>query len=253
MRIAQDRDARSVLPFLARPADRGRMLAAPIQPADRPAVQRTADLQLRSAAGRQAAQVMWSPFGPSDETPPLVVFFGGGDGDVDCAACHALSEGVQAVVLAATSILARDGSWAEAFADALVMVEWAADHAAELAADPGRVLVAGEGSGARMAAALALHARDCGWPPLARQVLLRPDLGSATATGDLGSYAAPLRAGALGGVAPATILGGGPAGDDGRYARRLRAAGVEAALLDSETSLHDLALDVRRAIAPAWS
>jgi acetyl esterase/lipase len=231
------------------------MLAAPIQPADRrPAVPRTADLQLRSAAGRQAAQILWSPFGDSDETPPLVVFFGGGDSDADCAACRALSEAGRAVVLAATSVLARDGSWAEAFGDALVMVEWAADHAAELGADPGRIVVAGQGSGARMAAALALHARDRGWPPLARQVLLRPRLDSPAAAGDAdGSDAAPLRAPALDGVAPATILGGGPSADGSRYARRLRTAGVEVAVLGSQTSLHDVALDVRRSIEPARS
>ena len=51
--------------------------------------------------------------------------------------------------------------WPEAaLADATAAVEWAADHAAELDADPGRLLVGGEGTGAWLATAVALEARD---------------------------------------------------------------------------------------------
>jgi acetyl esterase len=48
--------------------------------------------------------------------------------------------------------------------DAATALEWAADHAAELDADPARLLVAGEGLGAGLAAAVCLHARDQGSP-----------------------------------------------------------------------------------------
>ena len=46
--------------------------------------------------------------------------------------------------------------------DAATALEWAADHAVELDADPARLLVAGEGLGAGLAAAVCLHARDQG-------------------------------------------------------------------------------------------
>ncbi|HSK38042.1 MAG TPA: alpha/beta hydrolase fold domain-containing protein, partial [Actinomycetota bacterium] len=58
--------------------------------------------------------------------------------------------------------------------DAATALEWAADHAAELDADPARLLVAGEGFGAGLAAAVCLHARDQGWPIVGRQLLLFP-------------------------------------------------------------------------------
>ena len=88
---------------------------------------------------------------------------------------------------------------------------WAADHAAELGADPARLLVAGHRDDARLAVAVALGARDEGWPPLTHQILVAPRLGPLPAS--------------LCGVAPATIFSAGD--DDGaEYAARLRAAGV---------------------------
>jgi acetyl esterase len=109
-----------------------------------------------------------------------------------------------------------------ALGDATTALEWAADHAAELDADPDRLLVAGEGLGAGLAAAVCLHARDQGWPVLAGQLLVFP----AFALGP----ASPLLAPSLAGVAPATVVSAedDPAAEDGRrYASRLREAGVE--------------------------
>ena len=81
--------------------------------------------------------------------------------------------------------------------------------------------MAGEGEGGALAAALALHARDRGWPTIARQVLIRPEL-------------AALRAASLAGVAPATVLTTAAADDGRHYAARLRAAGVEVEELQHE-------------------
>jgi len=53
------------------------------------------------------------------------------------------------------------------------VLEWVADHGEELGGDPQRLLVAGAGPGAELAAALVIHARDHGWPPIEGQVLLR--------------------------------------------------------------------------------
>ena len=46
------------------------------------------------------------------------------------------------------------------------MLEWAAEHAAELGGNPGRLMVAGDGAGGAVAAAVAAQARLRGWPPV---------------------------------------------------------------------------------------
>ena len=106
------------------------------------------------------------------------------------------------------------------FESATTTLEWAADHASELGADPARLVAAGQGGGAALAAALALRARDCGWPPLTRQVLAGPGLD-----------ALPLPAAAMVGVAPATVV------EAHSYAARLRHAGVEVEELRSDEFL----------------
>ncbi len=55
---------------------------------------------------------------------------------------------------------------------ATLALEWSADHAEELGADPGKLVIAGRGAGAAAAAALSLRARDRGWPRVARQLLV---------------------------------------------------------------------------------
>jgi pimeloyl-ACP methyl ester carboxylesterase len=111
----------------------------------------TARLALRGARGR-----LWSDLhqpGGSSRTPLLVFFPDSSRPVVDPAAlCRT----------GLTVLVTRPGDPA----DAVAVVEWAAEHAAELDADPARLLVGGECSGAALAAAVARHARHNGWPPL---------------------------------------------------------------------------------------
>jgi acetyl esterase/lipase len=70
--------------------------------------------------------------------------------------CRSLSEDAGLLVLAVPCLAgARDGTTA---------LEWAAEHAAELGADPGRLLVAGQGAGDAVATAVASQAQAAGWP-----------------------------------------------------------------------------------------
>jgi acetyl esterase/lipase len=131
--------------------------------------------------------------------------------------------GATAVVLALTDETAR----ANGFLDNCVVVtplgsrrpgdelgalEWLADHAGELGAGSGHLVLAG---GAR-AARLAVTARDNGWPQLHRQVLIHPRFGP--------EHPVPFD---VTGVAPATVICGDDRRDDGRrYAALLREAGV---------------------------
>ena len=65
------------------------------------------------------------------------------------------------------------------FGAACEALEWGADHAAELGADPERLMLAADHAGVGLLAALARHARDRGWPPIRRHLLIDPGLGPA--------------------------------------------------------------------------
>jgi acetyl esterase len=161
------------------------------------------------------------------------------------------------VVIAVDQRLSPEAQFPEPLEDVDAALQWARAHAAELGADPSRIGVAGESSGANLAAAVAIMARDrSNNPPLAFQLLLEPltDAGCDTPSmRELGQgyvltrrqllwayeqyaptasrdnpYLSPLRA-ELGGLPPAVIvtLEYDPVRDDGeRYAERLAAAGV---------------------------
>jgi acetyl esterase/lipase len=202
MPIVHDRDARSAFPFRAvRVQGWGMTSTSPER-----AVRRVAELQLRGSAGPLPARVGWPVLAPAAAPPALLVFHSGRRGDDPL--CRALCARAGLVVLWTLRRVA--------LGDAAGTVEWAADHAADLGADPGRVLVGGRGAGAGLAAAVALRARDEQWPVLARQVLVRPEFASAEVVG--------AAAGGVAGVAPATIVTDGGAGR--AYAARLRRAGV---------------------------
>jgi hypothetical protein len=100
---------------------------------DRPAY-RVADVQLRGVHAR----VYWPETSTTEAA--LVVVFGAG------------WPRPGAVVLATQP---------DSVAQACTVVEWAADHAEELGADPGRVLLTGAPD---LAAAVAATAEERGWP-----------------------------------------------------------------------------------------
>lgn len=149
------------------------MTASPLDPrptAPGDGVHRVADVLLRGGTATLRARVYW-PGPASADPPPLLVVFdssGAGPGGAD-ARCHVLCAQTGAVVL---SMPAVPGSHPAAFVDA---TEWAADHAAELDADPGRIVLLGLGAGVEIAVAVARHALREGWPPLAKVLLVDAD------------------------------------------------------------------------------
>jgi hypothetical protein len=156
--------------------------------------QREADLSLRAADDFVRPRVIWPP-DPEDGSP-IALFLGERPSVFEMAEALSVEGGVVVLALQTTSVDV-----------ATMALEWAGDHAASLGADPGRLFVAGGG----LAATAALHARDEGWPPLARQLLFGPERSGWPPAGA-----------SLAGVAPATLV------DAPAYAARLRAAGVEA-------------------------
>jgi acetyl esterase len=120
---------------------------------------RIADLQLRGNTSPLPVRVYW-PGRLVTRPVPLLVFcsVGAGSGVRAEATCQRLSQDEGLVVLSVRCAAgAQDGT---------AVLEWAAEHAAELGADPGRLLIAGEGAGDAVAAAVASEALAAGWPPV---------------------------------------------------------------------------------------
>ena len=187
---------------------------------------RVADLQLRGHAGPLRTCVHWPPVAGGPVPPPLLVLLPAAGADDVWATVSALA-GV--VVLAVTDTRLTGLADAAALVEATTATEWAADHAAELDADPRRLIVGGEGQGAWLAAAVALQARDDGWPTLARQLLVVPTAPGTRAGRGAARLVSPRRVPSLAGVAPAIVLtvGDGPHEVDvRRYVSRLQGAGV---------------------------
>jgi acetyl esterase len=199
---------------------------------------------------------------------PLLAFFHG-SGFVLCSLdthdgmCRNLCAGAGCVVASVDYRLAPEHKFPAGIDDCLHATRWAAAHAAEMAADPARIAVAGDSAGANMAAVTALRVRDEGGPALCGQLLLYPVTDYHTpgtpsyrenAEGygltletmkwfwahylndpSEGSHphASPLRAASLAGLPPALIVTAeyDPLRDEGEfYAEALRRAGVPTAL-----------------------
>jgi acetyl esterase len=118
---------------------------------------RIADLQLRGNTSPLPVRVYW-PAQAASQPVPVLVFcrVGAGAGPQTEATCRGLSEDLGLLVL--------DVSCPAGAQDGTTVLEWAAEHAAELGADAGRLLIAGHGAGGAVAAAVASQARTAGWP-----------------------------------------------------------------------------------------
>ena len=183
-----------------------------------------------------------------------------GDLDTEHHWAARLAEPSGAVVVSVGYRLAPENPFPAALDDAYAVLNWTAEHAAELGIDPGRIAVGGHSAGAGLAAAVALRARDELGPQIRYQLLNQPGLddrqeswsarnftdtpwmdrakvaaswrhylGSASPT----PYAAPARAADLSGLPPAYIATAelDPNRDDDiTYALRLLQAGVSVEL-----------------------
>lgn len=179
-----------------------------------------------------------------------------GDLDTEHPWAALLANGSGATVVSVEYRLAPENPFPAANDDVYAVLNWAADHAAELGTDPGRIAIGGHSSGAGIAAAVALRARDRQGPPIRFQLLNQPSLddrqqtwsarnftdtpfvarnkvtqmwGHFLGSGSATPYAAPARAADLSGLPPAYIAAAEfcPNRDeDIEFALRLLQAGV---------------------------
>jgi acetyl esterase len=201
---------------------------------------------------------------PHDAQGAVIWLHGGGfvmgDLDTEHPAAVMVASGTGAVVVSVGFRQAPEARFPAALDDAYAVLTWTALHAAELGADPDRIAIGGQSSGAGLATAAALRARDEGGPRIRFQLLNQPALddrqetwsarnftdtpfltrdkvtqlwryylGSATSS----PYAAPARASDLSGLPPAYIATAefDPNRDDAiAYTLRLLQAGVSVEL-----------------------
>ncbi len=85
--------------------------------------------------------------------------------------------------------LAPENPYPAGVEDCYAGIVWLAEHAAELGADPERIVVMGGSAGGGFSAAVALLARDRGGPTLAGQLLLCPMIDNTNTTVSSRQYA----------------------------------------------------------------
>lgn len=118
---------------------------------------------------------------PRDDSPlPTIVYFHGGgwmNGSLETAdvIARALCAGARAVVVAVEYRLAPEHPYPAALDDADAALAWAASTASTLGGDANAIAIAGDSSGANLAAALTLRAREAATRIVA-QILFYPYL-----------------------------------------------------------------------------
>ncbi|HEV8420229.1 MAG TPA: alpha/beta hydrolase [Actinomycetota bacterium] len=235
-------------------------------------VERTEDRIVPGPAGEVRVRV----YTPSGKPPlPVVVFFHGGGwvfGGIEAydGLCRALASASRAVLVTVAFRLAPEHRFPAGLQDCYSVTEWVHANHAELRGDPARLAVAGDSSGANLAAAVALMARDRGGPPIAFLLLAYPAVDPEMASpsyrengedpflsraemvwywdqylasgGDRKDpYAAPLHAENLEGLPPTHIVTAGfdVLRDEGEaLAARLREAGVPVTLRRYDDMVH---------------
>ena len=255
------RNAQPPLDNLSLEEARARYKVHPLPGARADRVASAADRTIPGPGGPLGLRV-YTPFG-ANPFPLLVFFHGGGFAVCDLgthdALCRNLCAGAGCVVASADYRLAPEHRFPAAADDCLAATRWAAEHAAELGADPARVAVGGDSAGGNLAAVTALRVRDEGGPRLAGQLLAYPTTDALPDTmpslvqnsegygltsqdiawfwghylNDLSEagnpHASPLRAADLRGLPPALIQTAeyDPLRDEGElYGERLREADV---------------------------
>jgi hypothetical protein len=178
--------------------------------APHPGAGRVADMLLRGDAAPVVARMVWPARSPV--RPHLVVLFLDDASPAASALPNTLSTRLRALVMACSA--------ATSFHEATRALEWAADHGLELGADSAHLVIAGAGNGCVLAARAAVHARDEGWPPVERQILIRPPRSFRVV-------------GSMTGTAPVTVVGRLEPG----VADAFRVQGIEVEELSSEEDL----------------
>jgi acetyl esterase len=285
--MALDPDAQRVLDLIR---DSGRPSVETMAPPEARAFYRTsrgalqpepeqvAEVKLLAASGPEGdiALRWYRGLGtdPESKLPALVYFHGGGwvIGDLDThdGVCRSFANAAQCVVVSVDYRLAPEHRFPVAVEDCSAATRWVVENAERLGIDPSRVAVGGDSAGGKLAAVMALFARDGAIPPVCGQLLIYPatdlmtthpgyqritegfPLTASTSRWFINHYiadrsealdwrASPLRAADLSGTAPALVLTASydPLCEEGEaYAKRLERDGVRVAYINFADQIH---------------
>jgi acetyl esterase/lipase len=143
---------------------------------------------------------------PAPRSAAAVVYFHPGlffgTLNMDHARCMRYAAGAGLVVISVDYRLAPEHRYPAGVNDCYAAVCWASANAESLGIDPDRIAVGGCSTGATLAAAVTLMARDTGTPKIAFQMLLQPALDDRLNTPSMAEFAEPgvMEAGRAGGV-----------------------------------------------------
>lgn len=238
-----------------------------------------ADIQTYSVASSDGHPIRIRAYTPltSNTVPLPAIVYAHGGGWFRCSLdlydnpCRALADATGCIVLSVDYRLAPENKFPVPLQDYYTALCWCASHADELGIDLTRLVAGGDSSGANLAAAATLRARDdAKGPAIAHQLLLYPPLDAAMSSASYRDFAtgyfltrgamefcwsaylndkadgnspwaSPLRAASLSNLPSATILvcEYDPLRDEGEaYARRLDEAGIATACHRLEGMVH---------------
>lgn len=151
------------------------LAAADVKPADVEVSSR----QVPAGSGAPAVDLrVYTPRQAAPGSAVVVYYHGGGYvlGDLDGYdnVCRQLCEDSGAVVVSVGYRLAPEHPFPAAIDDAWAALQWVAEHARSLGADPRRLGVAGDSAGAVLATVMTLLARNTGGPHIGFQALVYP-------------------------------------------------------------------------------
>jgi acetyl esterase len=221
---------------------------------------------------------VYEPAGPgAPARPGPVILFCHGSGfvlgnlDTHDWLARSLCAAVGAVVVSVDYLLAPEHPFPAALDECVAVLGWVAAGGAGRAADPARIIVAGDSAGGALVAGVSRTARDRGSSQVCAQLLIYPVCGHELDTpswhryggggyfldaptmrwfwsqylhepGQASNpYAVPLAAREFQGLPPAVLLVAGcdPLADEGReYAARLRAGGTQVRVVEYAGAIH---------------
>lgn len=236
-----------------------------------PEVGEVVDGTFPGADGADLAYRLYRPDSPGPHA--LTVYFHGGgwvigNATSDDALCRDLCASSGSIILSVDYRHAPEATFPAAHDDAFAALTWATDHAEELGARPGPVVVAGWSAGGNLAAHVAQRAQDSG-PRVSGQILLTPvtdctrempsrieNADGYVLTRDLMTYfldhyveesdrgdvrVSPLHADSLAGLPPAVVITCefDPLRDEGdAYAAAMADAGVDVEHIRAKGQIH---------------
>jgi acetyl esterase len=218
----------------------------------------------------------YTPVAAKSEPLPTLVFFHGGGwtiGNLEThdGLCRTLANDAGVRVIAVDYRLSPEAKFPSAVDEAFAALNWIETNAASLGVDANRVAVGGDSAGGALAAVVTQLAKQKSAPKIAFQLLLFPVTDLSTETSSMREFAegyfleretlhwfydnylpagadrtdpriSPLLSKDFAGLPPAYVVVGGcdPLHDEGvAYAEKLKAAAVNATLVDYPGLVHD--------------